>query len=282
MTTAADFVYEHLGRLLERHAPANPKDKWYTARVASCDACGASDEHGQRRDDAPNEHQAVCNRCFTFYRQSPFFGDIGTRVGSLREGGSYSFAIVTTDETLLYVTTNPMKKMTLAHRLEHIRPIVADVPELRQVRYRPLPAKWDDLMRVKPPYVAFVVQGQGNSQALAAALAKSYVQTVSGQLRWLNKDGAWISIPGSLVRQALELSVQMGSEKKTFLRAVADQWRSSALGLPLQWDQKKLDEPEIATALRKYPLLDRVMQASPLFMAGLNAIIKIVETGAEE
>ncbi|MBU2765674.1 hypothetical protein HAP94_05555 [Acidithiobacillus ferrivorans] len=281
MTSAADFVYEHVGCLLERHAPANPKDKWRTARVDSCDACGESDDSGHHKDDK-HKHQAVCNRCYTFYRQSSFFGDIGTRAGSFRDGGSYSFAIVTVDETLLYVTTKPGAKMTLGHRLEHIRPIVEAAPELRRVRYRPLPAKWEDIMSVKPPYVAFVVQGKGNSQALAAALMKSHAQGVRGQLRWLNKNGSWISLSEPLVRQALELSAQMGSEKKTFQDRVMDQWTSLALGLPLQWNQMKLDEPEIATALRKYPLLDKVMQASPMFKTGLNAVIEIVKTGVEE
>ncbi|WP_163056733.1 hypothetical protein [Acidithiobacillus ferrooxidans] len=279
MTTAADFVYEHLGRLLERHAPANPKDKWRTARVDSCDACGESDDNGRHKDD---DHQAVCNRCYTFYRQSPFFCEIGTRFGSLREGGSYAFAIVKVDETLLYVTTKPDKKLTFAHRLEYVRPMVEAAPELRRVRYRPLSAKWDDMMSVKPPYVAFVVQGKGNSQALAAALVKSHVQSVRGQLRWLNKDGSWISLSESLVRQALELSAQMGAEKKTFLDRVIAQWESLALGLPLQWNWAKLDEPEITTTLRKYPLLDQVMQTSPMFRSGLKAITEIVKTGAEE
>ncbi len=281
MTTAADFVYEHLGRLLYRQAPANPKDKWRTARVDSCDACGESDENGHH-DDTKYQQQAVCSRCYTFYRQSSFFGDIGTRAGSLREGGSYSFAIVTADETLLYLTTKPGKKMTLARRLEHIHPMLEVAPELRRVRYRPLSAKWGDMMSMRPPYVAFISQGQGNSQALAAALVNSHVHRVHGQIRWLNKEGSWISLPESLVRQALELSAQMSGEKNAFLDRAMAQWRSLALGLPLQWDQMKLDEPEIATAVRKYPLLDKIMQASPMFVTGLNAIIEIVKTGTEE
>lgn len=279
---AADFVYEHLGRLLENHAPENPKSKWRTGRVECCDACGGSDENGHHRAEK-GENQTVCNRCYTCYRQSYFFGDIGgKRAGSFREGGSYSFAIVTTDETLLYVTADAGKKMTYEHRLEYIKPMVEANPELRRVRYRPLPAKWEDLMRVKPPYVAFVVQGSGNSQALAAALAKGSVQHVRGQFRWLDKYGAWISLPESLVRQALKLSVQMNAEKKSFLNQVAEQWKSQALGRSLEWDQKKLDEPEIVTALRKYPLLDEVMRESPMFNAGLKAITDIVISGTEE